>query len=57
MRERGRFRTAIFGGYNRKDVDEYIKNLEYELEVVRLLQQREKAEYAKKLEKYENRKG
>ncbi|MGI6007325.1 MAG: DivIVA domain-containing protein [Ruminococcus sp.] len=45
------FRRALFGGYNRKDVDAYVKEMEYELEIVRLLQQRERAEFQKKLGK------
>ena len=36
------FRTVMFGGYNRQDVNEYIQSLEYEVEAGRKARQEEK---------------
>lgn len=44
------FRSALFGGYNKEDVDEYIKSMEHEIESIKVLHQREKNELMKKLE-------
>lgn len=43
------FRTVIFGGLNKEDVDEYIKTLEHEIESIKVLHQKEKNEWMKKL--------
>ncbi len=48
------FRIAIFGGYNKEDVQEYIKSLENEIETVKLLHQREKDDLLRQLEKRGN---
>lgn len=53
MAQSGLFRTALFGGYNREDVEEYIKNLEYEIESVKALHQKEKLELVRKAEESE----
>ena len=42
------FRTALFGGYNKEDVEEYIKTLEHEIESIKVLHQKEKSELQKK---------
>lgn len=34
------FRTALFGGYNKEDVEEYIKTLEHEIESIKVLHQK-----------------
>ena len=36
------FRTVMFGGYNRQDVNEYIQSLEYEVEAGKKARQEEK---------------
>lgn len=36
------FRAALFGGYNKEDVHEYIQTLENEIEAVKVLNQKEK---------------
>lgn len=43
------FRTVIFGGLNKDDVEEYIKTLEHEIESIKVLHQKEKNEWMKKL--------
>lgn len=50
MAGNGMFRTVLFGGFNKDDVDEYIKTLEHEMESIKLLHQKEKNELLKKLE-------
>lgn len=47
------FRAALFGGYNRDDVDEYIQNMEHEIEAVKLLHQKEKLELIRRAEESE----
>ena len=42
MADNGKFRTAVFGGYNRDDVDEYIQTLEKEMDSVRELHQKKR---------------
>nr|WP_307998608.1 hypothetical protein [uncultured Merdimonas sp.] len=50
MAENGTFRTALFGGYNKEDVDEYIKTLEHEIESIKVLHQKEKLELMRRAE-------
>lgn len=47
------FRKKLFGGLNSIDVEEYIQNLEHEIESVKVLHQKEKNELLKKMEQYE----
>lgn len=47
------FRKKLFGGLNSEDVEEYIQNLEHEIESVKVLHQKEKNELLKKMEEYE----
>ncbi len=47
------FRKKLFGGLNSEDVEEYIQNLEHEIESVKVLHQKEKNELLKKIEDYE----
>ncbi len=42
MADNRMFRTALFGGYNKEDVEEYIKNLESEIDSIKVLHQKEK---------------
>lgn len=44
------FRTVLFGGYKREEVDEYIKTLEHEIESIKELHQKEKLELMRKAE-------
>lgn len=53
MAQNSTFRAALFGGYNREDVDEYIKNMEHEIESVKLLHQKEKIELIRRAEESE----
>lgn len=50
------FRTVIFGGLNKEDVEEYIKTLEHEIESIKVLHQKEKNDWMKKMSEgqYEN---
>ena len=48
------FRTALFGGYNREDVEEYIKGLEHEMESIKLLHQKEKLELIRRADESES---
>lgn len=50
MAGNGMFRTSLFGGFNKEDVEEYIKTLEHEIESVKVLHQKEKADLLKKVE-------
>lgn len=50
MEKNGMFRVALFGGYNKEDVQEYIKTLENEIDAVRVLHQKEKNELLRRLE-------
>lgn len=50
MAGNGMFRTSLFGGFNKEDVEEYIKTLEHEIESVKVLHQKEKAELMRKVE-------
>ena len=45
----GLFRKKIFGGLDQADVDEYIQNLEQEMEAGKKQYQKEKAELLKKI--------
>ena len=53
MAQNGMFRTALFGGYNREDVEEHIRNMEHEIETVKLLHQKEKLELIRRAEESE----
>lgn len=53
MAQSGTFRTALFGGYNRDDVEEYIQNMEHEIETVKLLHRKEKLELMRRVEESE----
>ena len=53
MAQSGTFRTALFGGYNRDDVEEYVQNMEHELETVKLLHRKEKLELMRRVEESE----
>lgn len=44
------FRVAMFGGYNKEDVQEYIKTLENEIETIKLLHIKEKEDLIRRLE-------
>lgn len=48
--QNGTFRMALFGGYNRDDVEEYIQSLEHEIESIKMLHQKEKQELMRKVE-------
>ena len=50
MAGNGMFRTALLGGYNKDDVEEYIGTLERELEAVKVSSQKEKNELLRKIE-------
>ncbi len=47
------FRTAMFGGYNREDVEEYVRTVEHEIDSIKVLHQKEKAELLSRLEESE----
>ncbi len=47
------FRKQLFGGLNSADVEEYIQNMEHEIESIKVLHQKEKNELLKKVEEYE----
>lgn len=47
------FRTAMFGGYNREDVEEYVKTVEHEIDSIKVLHQKEKGELLRRLEESE----
>lgn len=49
MAANGMFRTALFGGYNKEDVEEYITNLEHEIDAVKVLHQKEKNELVRQI--------
>ena len=49
MAEKTLFRSALFGGYKKEDVEEYITNLENEIESIKLLHQREKNEFMRQM--------
>ena len=53
MAQNGMFRTALFGGYNREDVEEHIRNMEHEIETVKLLHQKEKQDLIRRAEESE----
>lgn len=50
MAANGMFRTSLFGGFNKADVEEYIKTLEHEIESVKVLHQKEKADLMRRVE-------
>lgn len=51
MEDKDIFRTAIFGGYQKEDVTDYIRSLENENETIRILANKEKSELRTQLEK------
>ena len=51
MEDKDIFRTAIFGGYQKEDVTDYIRSLENENETIRILANKEKSELRSQLEK------
>lgn len=57
MNNNSLFRKSFFGGLNKEDVEEYIQNLEHEIESVKVLHQKEKNELLKKIEEYEENGG
>ena len=50
MAKKTLFRAALFGGYNKEDVHEYIQTLENEIEAVKVLNQKEKNELQRQLD-------
>ena len=48
--EKDLFRTAVFGGYQKEDVTDYIRSLENENETIRILSNREKNDLRTQLE-------
>lgn len=50
MAGNGMFRTALFGGFNKEDVEEYINNLEHEIDSIKVLHQREKNDLIRQIE-------
>ena len=50
MAKKTLFRAALFGGYNKEDVHEYIQTLENEIEAVKVLNQKEKNDLLRQLE-------
>lgn len=44
------FRVALFGGFNKEDVQEYMKTLVNEIEAIKVLHQKEKNELLRKIE-------
>lgn len=44
------FRVALFGGYNKEDVQEYIKTLENEIEAIKVLHQKEKNDLLRQMD-------
>ena len=44
MEEKDIFRTAVFGGYQKDDVTDYIRSLENENETIRILANKEKSD-------------
>lgn len=53
MEEQDLFRTAIFGGYQKDDVSNYVDSLQNENRVLRILSDKEKKELKDQLEKAE----
>lgn len=51
MEEKDIFRTAVFGGYQKDDVTDYIRSLENENETIRILANKEKSDLKTQLEK------
>ena len=47
------FRKSFFGGWKKEDVEEYIQNLEHEIESIKVMHQKEKNDLLKKVEEYE----
>lgn len=50
------FRTAMFGGYNKEDVNEYIQSLEYELEASKKNRMEEKRKWKEQSEREQEQK-
>ena len=48
------FRVALFGGYNKVDVQEYIKSLENEIDTIRVQNQKDSTELEQKLREAES---
>ena len=44
------FRTAMLGGYNRQDVNEYVQTMEYEIEAIKKARQEDKRKWEQSLE-------
>lgn len=51
MEDKDIFRTAVFGGYQKEDVTDYIRSLENENETIRILANKEKSDLKTQLEK------
>lgn len=51
MEDKDIFRTALFGGYQKEDVTDYIRSLENENEAIRILANKEKSDLKVQLEK------
>ena len=56
MAKKTLFRAALFGGYNKEDVHEYIQTLENEIEAVKVLNQKEKNELQRQLDESREKK-
>lgn len=50
MAENRMFRNALFGGFNKEDVNEYIKTLENEIEAIKVLHQKEKNDLMRQID-------
>lgn len=53
MEQSGKFRTSVFGGYNKDDVDDYIRSLAGEMEAAEEQHQNEKKELLQKVQESE----
>lgn len=47
------FRTAMLGGYNRQDVNEYVQTMEYEIEAIKKARQEDKRKWEEDKRKWE----
>ena len=57
MAKKTLFRAALFGGYNKEDVHEYIQTLENEIEAVKGFKQKGKKEVLHQLEENKEKQG
>ncbi|MCD8325651.1 MAG: hypothetical protein LUC90_02880, partial [Lachnospiraceae bacterium] len=53
MAQNSGFRVSLFGGHKKADVEEYVKNLEHEMEMLKMLNRKDREDLVRRLDESE----